>query len=199
MFKRRYVNLGSEKVTEKLEKFLFNEAWHVALTPMELYCMRYTLSDCKLDINNPIIRRIGLNDIKSAFSSASIILHSQKGVLGKTISNFINIFCTLNQRMIFIIEDKDTNYVREICVYLPNELDSMLFIKNSYLVSDITGVVDDAKEFITELSNPYNNLIKYHVQNDTFILNEELDYEKEFLTVTNSNINGSTITFHYIP
>ena len=201
MFKRKYVKISSEKVTQKIEGFLCVEGWSETLSPIELYAFRYGLNDMKIDINNPfIIERIGLNDIPSIFKSSKFIIFSENDKYGvKSDDDILEICSNLDKRMIFVIFSEDNKYIEQICIYLPYTEDTSLFIKGIYDIANDVCVADSEEIFIRDLSSRNKDLIKYHFQDNAIVSIDNLNFEKEFFSFTKLDINGSTITFHYVP
>ena len=201
MFKRKYVKISSEKVTQKIEDFLICEGWCENLNPIELYAFRYALDGMKIDIKDPyIIERIGLNDIPSTFNSSKFIIFSENDNYGvKNDVDFLDVCSNLDKRMIFIIFSDNKKYIEEICIYLPSYEDTTLVINGIYHLSNDMCVADSEEDFIKDLSNHNKDLIKYYLQDDAIIQFDDLKFEKEFFVFTNLNIEKSTIIFHYIP
>ena len=199
MFKRKYVKISSEKVTQKIEDFLRKEGWHESLHPIELYAFRYALSGMKININNSsIIKKIGLNDIASTFKSSKFIIFSENDKYGcKNDADILDIYSNLDKRMIFLKFSYDGKYIEKICIYLPSQEDTTLILDNAtYYINNIRL---DCTDFIEDLSKFNKNLFKYHLQDDKIIPTHELNYDKEFFSFTNLDISGSTIIFHYVP
>lgn len=200
MFKRK-IKISSEDVIQRIEDFLLGEVSNERLEPNELYAFRYALGGMKIDINNPsIIKRIGLNDIPNTLHSSKFIIFSENGKYGvKSDHAILDICSSLDKRMIFLIFANNSEYIEQICIYLPSREDTSLFITGIYLLKNDVCVADSEKDFIRDLSNYNKDLIKYHFQDDAIVSTGNLDYSKEFFLFTNLDIDGSTITFHYIP
>lgn len=201
MFKRKYVDLSSEKVIKKIEDFLEEECWSETLHPIELYALRYAFKGIQININNQFsITRIGLNDILPTFNSSEFIIFSENDNYGvKSDDDILKVYSNLDKRMIFFIFSDNKKYIEEICIYLPSYEDTTLVINGIYHLSNDICVADSEEDFIKDLSNHNKDLIKYYLQDDAIIQFDDLKFEKEFFVFTNLNIEKSTIIFHYIP
>jgi len=196
---KRNVPIGSEKMVEKLEDFLQRKGWCERLEPTELYAFRYALGSMKININNPsIIKRIGLNDIPSAFKSSKYIIFSENGKYGvKSEDDILDIRSNLDKRIIFFnFFSHEGDKIEQIYIYLPSKKDTTLFINNTTFSIDNAFI--ECKELIANYAG-YDKFFKYHLQDEKILTPSELNYDKEFFSFTNLDIEGSTITFHYVP
>jgi len=194
---KRNVPISSEKVIQKMERFLNKNGGYERLSPIELYAFRYAFGSMDININNPsIIERIGLNDILTTFNSSNYILLSDSNSYAMKRDESLTEICSkLNERMIFVefFSGRKERYIGKIYVYIPSEEDTMLFINNM-------RYKNGEESFIIDLEKHDKSLFKYHLQDEKIVYAlAELNFSKEFFSFTNLNIEGSTVTFHYVP
>ena len=203
MFKRKYVKISSEKVLEKIENFLIEQDYDERLPPKALYAFRYLIKELNVDIeNSSLVQTIGLTDIKNAVQSSSYVIYSDEGLWSKRELEILTVCKKLTQSMIFICTNKDEDklpYVEHIYIYQPVKEDCSLPINGIYYDEEDICCDDSEKGFLRDLEKEYPNTIKFHLQDGIIVGLDNLDYNKEFFSFTNLDIEGSTITFHYVP
>lgn len=186
MFKRK-IKLRDSRVIEKIEEFLGESLYGVnsseVLTPEELYALRYSFGDYKININSiNSISRIRINDLFCPkYVILTMKLENGSFITADTIASQKNVIPLLNQRLLLFAMNDGT--IESIRVYIPSYDDITL---------DLSNLVQSYVDAHFDFSD-----INFYVQDDK--ITNQMDWSKEFFAHTNQKVGNSTIVLHYAP